>query len=462
MGEVYEAHDTAKDRIVALKLLTPELAADPVFQERFRRESQAAARLAEPHVIPIHDWGSIDGTLYIDMRLVRGADLKSVLREQAPLGLERAVRILDQIASALDAAHADRLVHRDVKPANILVTPTDFAYLVDFGIARSTGDPSVTATGAAIGSYSYIAPERFEGGPVGGATDIYSLACVLYECLTGAQAFRAGSMSALIHAHLSQAPPRPSLVRPDIPAAMDAVIARGLAKSPGDRYASACQLTAAAADALVGRSSAPPTNRMPIVAPAPPTVRFPEGGTERVPKVVGPQPDPRSWPAVRIEPVRADRPEAVPHGDGGMLSRSDNAAPQPDSRRGRIWKVLLGVFLVSAVVVGAAAGVWFLRPPPAPAPPPVTSAPPLPTDAQPCTQVYPATGRFTASAIGTPVTSCRFAEEVRKAYAAAASGPGQVTVVAHSPVRDQDYEMTCQGDRVVVCRGGENAVVYLY
>ncbi|WP_371852286.1 serine/threonine-protein kinase [Nocardia arizonensis] len=271
MGEVYEAFDTVKGRVVAVKLLPAELAKDPVFQQRFRRESQAAARLAEPHIIPIHDWGEIDGVLYIDMRLVRGDDLRSVLRGKGPLSPVRAVAVIEQIAAALDAAHAEGLVHRDVKPANILVTPSDFAYLADFGIARSVGDPSLTDTGAAVGSYSYIAPERLDSAPISGTADVYSLACVLYECLTGSQPFPASALSVLIRAHLTTPPPRPSIGRFGLPQALDGVIARGMAKDPADRYPTASALAAAARAAL----TAPPPDTANPPRSAPPTVVFP-------------------------------------------------------------------------------------------------------------------------------------------------------------------------------------------
>ncbi|WP_407671076.1 serine/threonine-protein kinase [Nocardia stercoris] len=272
MGEVYEAFDTGKSRVVALKLLNAELALDPAYRERFRREAQAAARLSDPHVIPIHDWGELDGALYIDMRLVNGSDLHAVLRDQGPMPAARAVHVIGQVAAALDAAHAAGLVHRDVKPANILLTAGDFTYLADFGIARSDSDSALTQTGAAVGSYTYMAPERFDVGPVTGRADIYSLGCVLHECLTGAVPFPAPNVSSLVRAHLSDPPPRPSAGRGDIPAAMDAVLARAMAKAPADRYASAGEFAAAAMAALQGADAAgagAPPAAAPRVGPTP-------------------------------------------------------------------------------------------------------------------------------------------------------------------------------------------------
>ncbi|MFE3194726.1 serine/threonine-protein kinase [Nocardia sp. NPDC059240] len=258
MGEVYEAYDTSKDRVVALKLLPIELAEDPAYQERFRRESQAAARLAEPHIIPIHDWGEIGGQLYIDMRLVRGRDLRSLLDTFGPMPPLRVVGIIEQVAAALDAAHYSGLVHRDVKPANILVTEADFAYLADFGIARAEGDATITMAGTAVGSYAYMAPERFDAGPVSGRADIYSLGCVLHECLTGEQPFPSHNMSALVRAHLSEPPPPASMLRAGIPPALDGVVAKALAKDPNARFFTAGEFARAARMALVGGRTAPP------------------------------------------------------------------------------------------------------------------------------------------------------------------------------------------------------------
>ncbi|AYF73628.1 serine/threonine protein kinase [Nocardia yunnanensis] len=271
MGEVYEAYDTVRDRVVAVKLLDVELARQPSYVERFRRESRTAAKLQEPHVIPVHDWGEVDGTLFIDMRLVRGRDLKAYLREEGPLPPERAVAVVEQIASALDAAHESGLVHRDIKPANILLTGELFAYLVDFGIAHTESDAQLTQTGNAIGSFAYMAPERFEHNvSVSPGADIYALACVLYEALTGLPPFLVEGNLATIRAHMLTPPPRPS-VRSGVPVGLDQVVAVGMAKEPGRRYASAGQL-ARAARAALQRAAQEPARTIP---PAPPTLPSP-------------------------------------------------------------------------------------------------------------------------------------------------------------------------------------------
>lgn len=251
MGEVYEAYDTQKHRTVALKILADDHARDDRFRARFLRESHAAAIVEDPHIVPIHDWGEIDGKHYIDMRLVRGETLDELARAQ-PLEPARAVGIIQQVAEALDAAHAQGLVHRDVKPHNIIVMPNDFAYLVDFGIAEASGETRLTMAGTKIGSFAYMAPERFSDEPSTPATDVYSLACVLYEALTGSIPFPANSYEHLIAAHVSAAPPRPSAANPRVPTAFDDVIARGMAKEPDDRYGSAGALGRAAQRALSG------------------------------------------------------------------------------------------------------------------------------------------------------------------------------------------------------------------
>lgn len=249
MGEVWRSYDTVTDRIVALKVLPSNFARDSVFQQRFRREAHAAAQLNDPHVVPIHTYGEIDEQLFVDMRLIEGRDLQAVLAD-GPLPPARAVHIVEQVAQALQAAHDVGLVHRDVKPSNILLDDNDFAYLIDFGIARAAGEEGLTSTGAAIGTWSYIAPERFQSGTGDKRADIYALACVLYESLTGQLPYPGGSLEQVAVAHMTRPTPRPSTVNDDVPAAMDDVIATGMAKNPEQRYASSVELARAAREAI--------------------------------------------------------------------------------------------------------------------------------------------------------------------------------------------------------------------
>ncbi|MGW4355359.1 protein kinase domain-containing protein [Nocardia sp. NPDC004582] len=582
MGEVYEAYDTSKDRVVALKLLPAELAKDPSYQERFRRESQAAARLAEPHIIPIHDWGEIDGVLYIDMRLVRGRDLRSLLDASGSLPPLRVIGIVEQVAAALDAAHYSGLVHRDVKPANILVTDADFAYLADFGIARAEGDSTITMTGTAVGSYAYMAPERFDAGPVSGRADIYSLGCVLHECLTGAKPFPADNMSVLIRSHLSEAPPPTSMLREGIPPALDAVIAKALAKDPNHRFFTAGEFARAARAALAGQGlppnppgagapgapgqparpgrtvppgppvGAPPTTVLPTGGPAGPATTLLPGGTPPArntdPTVRQPNPGrpnttsipayiTGSFPAAEDPSPSSDLPiitpsdptrvrvsdfhytplppdaqqQAVwghaqaqqrefpyaPAPDPSLYPTSEHAIVQPEPREpGRRRKksvaapVSIAVLVVALVAIAGAIGWQVLdrsgnetpittaaqgvpgttpahsQQQTSPVAPTTTSdAVQLPAGATPCPPTYAALGGFANSAIGNTVTSCPFAEAVRRSYADTATGrPGSpVTVVAVSPVTGRSYTMNCTAaGKLVTCAGGENAVVYVY
>src|SRR5246500_2240712 len=218
MGEVWRAHDTGTDRIVAIKLLPAHFSDNEEFQRRFRREAHAAARLNTPHVVPIHDYGEINGRLYVCMRLIEGRDLETVLAE-GPIEPARAVRIIEGVALALQAAHEVGLLHRDVNPSNILLDRNDFAYLIDFGIARAADQTRLTQSGNAIGTFAYIAPERLDARADEDArADIYSLSCVLYECRPGPPPFDADTMPQVIAAHLHAAPPRPSTSQPNVPA----------------------------------------------------------------------------------------------------------------------------------------------------------------------------------------------------------------------------------------------------
>ena len=243
MGVVYRAHDPRLKRDVALKLLAPELAEDRAFRDRFLRESELAAALEHPNVVPIHDVGETDGQLFIVMRLVEGSDLGALLRSEGRLQPRRALALVAQVAAALDAAHERGLVHRDVKPSNVLVDPGDHAYLADFGLTRRLSDPSILLEhGLSVGTPAYVAPEQIRGGEVDGRADQYSLGCVLYECLTGEHLFPRSSEAAVLFAHLEEtAPAQPGL---------ESVLPRALAKSPADRYESCASFVDAARNAL--------------------------------------------------------------------------------------------------------------------------------------------------------------------------------------------------------------------
>ncbi|MFV8053929.1 bifunctional serine/threonine-protein kinase/transporter substrate-binding domain-containing protein [Mycobacterium sp. 48b] len=269
MGEVYQAYDSDTDRIVALKVLPPHLAQDATFQERFRRESHAAAGVSNPHVVPIHGYGEIDGRLYLDMRLIEGRNLGAMLTKTGkPLDPTFVVGMVEQVAEALDGAHAAGLIHRDVKPSNILIADNDFVYLIDFGLARTAGDSGMTTAGSTLGTLAYMAPERFDAGKVDPRSDIYALACVLYECLTGERPYPADSLEQQIAGHMVSPAPRASDKDPRL-AAFDEVIAKGMAKKPSKRYQSAGALAAAARDALAvpvrntGRSGRHSAQRVP-------------------------------------------------------------------------------------------------------------------------------------------------------------------------------------------------------
>jgi serine/threonine-protein kinase len=256
MGVVYEARDVALGRPVALKVIAPALAADRVFRERFRRESQLAAQVEHPAVVPVYRAGQDRGRLFIAMRFVDGTDLATVLRDGAVSPTRTAV-LIEQVASALDAAHARGLVHRDVKPANVLLTHDgERAFLSDFGltieIAAGTG---VTRTGQWVGTLAYAAPEQVRGGDVDARTDIYALGGVLHHCLTGQVPYPVMHDVDAIAAHLLDPPPRPSAVVPTVPRALDHVVARAMSKDPAARYASAGDMAAAVSAAVAGRSA---------------------------------------------------------------------------------------------------------------------------------------------------------------------------------------------------------------
>jgi YVTN family beta-propeller protein len=356
MGEVYKAYDTHRDRYVALKLLPQALSGDREYLARFRRESNVAARLRDPHVIPIHDFGEIDGQLFIDMRLVDGADVGKLLETHGRMAPQRAVHLIGQVAEALDAAHADHLVHRDIKPSNILVTLSDFVYVVDFGIARSMDgrQTPLTITGVTVGTWDYMAPERFTGHDIDGRADVYSLACVLHECLTGAPPFHGRDLPALMYAQLNSDPPEASSLVEGIPPALDAVIARGMAKVPKDRFPTAGALAAAAREALLAEPPIPQMAELPahtwteIPDPAP----EPEPAGDRSAKDV-------SYSPTVIGDSARDRAGTRPSQNMPQATSIDPV----ETPRGPAWRRLGVPILAAAAIVAVAITLVVLRAP---------------------------------------------------------------------------------------------------
>ncbi|OMC46159.1 serine/threonine-protein kinase [Mycobacterium sp. IS-1264] len=378
MGEVYEAEHTVKEWTVAVKLMSDTFSRDPVFRERMKREARIAGRLQEPHVVPIHDYGEIDGQMFMEMRLIEGTDLDSVLKRFGPLTPPRAVAIIAQIASALDAAHAAGVMHRDVKPPNILVTRDDFAYLVDFGIASATTDEKLTQLGTAVGTWKYMAPERFSNDEVTYRADIYALACVLYECLTGSPPYRADSASTLVTAHLMQPIPQPSTARSGIPKALDGVIARGMAKKPEDRFASAGDLALAAHEALSDPDQDHADNilRRSQEATLPgapsPAAASPSPPAQDAPPPYAGAAGPPSGPTAAAQPGQSWGPPSGPvpaAAQPAAASFYQGAGPnwgtppphqpwnQPPKPKRNPWPLVAGAAALVVVLVGAAIGI---------------------------------------------------------------------------------------------------------
>jgi YVTN family beta-propeller protein len=251
MGVVYRAFDPRLKRSVALKLVAPHLSGDESFRERFLRESELAASLEHPNVVPIHEAGEVGGQLYLVMRLVEGSDLKALLAREGTLEPARALTICGQLAAALDTAHERGLVHRDVKPSNVLLDSHDHVYLADFGLTKQLEGPGLpVGQGPSLGTPGYVAPEQIAGGEVDGRADEYSLACLLYECLTGEVPFPRDSELAALWAHINDPPPHLSERRAELPEAIDPVLAKAMAKEPDERYESCAELADAAREAL--------------------------------------------------------------------------------------------------------------------------------------------------------------------------------------------------------------------
>jgi hypothetical protein len=273
MAVVFRARDERLDRQVALKVLPPAAAAGDELRQRFLREARAAAAIDDPHIIPVYEAGEADGVLFIAMRYVAGGDVGSLLRRDGALPPGRAAAVICAVAAALDTAHEAGLVHRDVKPTNMLLDARpgrpDHVYLADFGISHALTSARLTQSGHFMGTLAYSAPEQIAGEAADGRADEYALACAAYELLTGAPPFPHQQVTALIWAHMSQPPPRPTSRRPDLPPAVDAVLARALAKAPGDRYASCGEFADLLCSALARRPAGPDREPAASLRPAP-------------------------------------------------------------------------------------------------------------------------------------------------------------------------------------------------
>ncbi|GAA1410057.1 hypothetical protein GCM10009639_60770 [Kitasatospora putterlickiae] len=303
MAVVYRAKDLRLGRTVAVKLLAPELARNEVFRQRFIHESQVAAAIDHPHIIPVFEAGEADGILFIAMRYVEGGDLRTLITRSGALPVDRAARLALQIASALDAAHDHDLVHRDVKPGNVLVAAgtdsehPEHLYLSDFGLTKKSLSLSgLTGVGQIVGTLDYAAPEQISGRPLDGRCDQYGLGCVVFEMLAGAPPFHRESDLALLWAHLNEPPPALREHRPDLPSAVEAVVARALAKAPDERFASCLQFVAELRAAATAAPGAAPPPAGPWATGGPPTA------VGAVPATGTPVPEPPGWALPAVHP----------------------------------------------------------------------------------------------------------------------------------------------------------------
>jgi serine/threonine-protein kinase len=375
MGEVYRAVQLSLGRRVALKVLPPKLAADDVFRRRFLRESRIAASIDHPSIIPIYETGEDGGLLYIAMRYVDGMDLSTLLRREGRLAPARALAIMAQVASALDAAHARGLVHRDVKPGNILLAAgppgsDGHCYLCDFGLIKEVdvqqARSALTATGQFVGTIPYVAPEQIEGGDIDGRADVYSLGCVLFHCLTGAPPFERINDIEVVFAHLREPPPPVSGHAPGLSPALDAIVARAMAKSRDDRWPTCTALVTALQSELRSPIPSPPTSadaetrsmqmpplagRSPVV-PAPPAPVPPATAPPAVASTAGPAADPDA--STRVEPSSPPPPAGPENGVPAAVHKGGDGR-----RRGRLGLVAVAVI---ALPVAAYFGATQLLP----------------------------------------------------------------------------------------------------
>jgi YVTN family beta-propeller protein len=341
MGVVYRAFDPRLKRNVALKLLAADLAEDRRFRERFLKESELAASIDHASIVPIYEAGETDGQLYIAMRSVEGTDLAALLSEEGPLGPERAIAISAQLADALDTAHERGLVHRDVKPSNVLVDERGHCYLADFGLTRRIADHDDLSRGRTVGTVDYVAPEQIRGEEVDGRADVYSLGCLLYECLTGEPPYKRASDLAVLFAHLEEEPPAPP--------GLEDVIPKALAKDRNERYESCRELVEAARESL--GLAEPRRPRWPLVgvgigvllvAAALLAFFLTRGGSSAA--------SPAAGALVRIDPATNEAKETVPVGDGpNAVAATDEAIWVGAYREGTLWRINPRTFAVTRV-----------------------------------------------------------------------------------------------------------------
>jgi Protein kinase domain len=364
MAVVYRAEDLRLGRNVALKLLAPELSQNEKFQQRFMRESRLAAAIDHPNIIPIYEAGEVGGLLYIVMRYVEGSDLKQVIEREGPLDPVRVSMLLRQVAGALDAAHSRGLVHRDVKPGNVLLASgagpedEDHVYLTDFGLTkRSSSLSGLTVTGHFLGTIDYVAPEQITGNPVDARTDVYALGCVLYECLTGTVPFQRDDDAALLWAHLVEAPPSLHERMPELPEGLNDIVATAMAKAPDDRY-DTCREVAAAVAAEVGLTSG--SASVPVAWPAAPPAVEEQGPAEEAAELDGEVAPAQGWadwqPAADAaveEWVEEPVPEPEPVVDSTATPTQSKKLVRPKERwtgRGRLLPIVVAVVVLLAAI----------------------------------------------------------------------------------------------------------------
>jgi serine/threonine protein kinase len=395
MGVVYEANQVALNRTVALKVLAPHLSGDILFRERFQREGQLQAGIDHPHIVTVYEAGDSEHGVFIAMRLIRGPNLKDMIVSRV-LDPGRTLRILRPIADALDAAHNAGLIHRDIKPQNILVAGRDHSFLADFGLTKASGEKSLTRTGQFVGTFDYISPEQVMGERATSKSDVYALAAVLYECLTGVVPFPKESEAALLYAQMADPPPKITDLRPELGAGLDEVIARGMAKDPTERYASCSRLIHETTRTFTRRTRAVFTPPRPIEAPQETGIRPPEsqvptrqapaedgapedleaetlalhdqegttfpapGPTEATLRETGPGPSPPAAPAQSRTAARPESPEVTVASPPDLTAPARTAERPADERpRGAPptrapWPVLLGAAAALLLAIVAA------------------------------------------------------------------------------------------------------------